>query len=434
MKLPDPLTVDSLETAYAAWDPQADPTLQLPISLPAPLPFCVEAPLLQLIASAARRAEENLSVQLLGLERRDESFTAALTCALGNTHALCAVVMAGKVLDENGESIPKQDTHVFSRYLDAMDSYEFLETHASAQIRVNLVCVQGARREFIQPLYHEVNGKMVVRPYPDVRLFVQDIVSQLASTWTAKALREVSAPLAQLVKELMENADWWARTDEEGTPYRKGKSFRVLSFRLIEIDDDNAALFGGSNHHLHSYLQTILLEQGTPDAGATSSRKRTINRNTFIELSVVDSGPGLARRWMASREHDKRVIKNLEEISLEDEERAVAECFQKWASSSHNSLRGIGLFSVARMLRERNGFMRMRTGRLAYLFGTSSAVKDVEQKVKGIGQPGQQMHHALPDRTQVFMEGEEVAFFLRPWNEAALSALEGTSYSILLPV
>jgi hypothetical protein len=434
MKLPELLTVDNLEAAYHAWDPVSDPTLQLPLALPAPLPFCVEAPLLQLIASAARRTQGRLKVELVGLSRKEDGFSAAFTAALGNTHTLCAVVMAAEVRDQDQEIIPKAETHVFSRYLDAMDSYEFLETHASTQTRVNLVCVQGAKREFIQPLYHEFNGKMVVRPYPDVRLFVQDILSQLASDWTAKALREVSAPLAQLVKELMENADWWARTDEEGTPYGKGKAFRVLSFRLIDIDDDSAAMFAGSNHHLHSYLQTLLLEQGRPDDGASSDRKLTIKRNTFIELSVVDSGPGLARRWMASRENDRRLIKNLEEVSLSDEKSAIVECFQKWASSSHNTLRGIGLFSVASMLREKNGFMRMRTGRLAYLFGTRSAVKDVEQKVKGKLRLGEQLHHSLDDGTQVFTEGEDVAFFLRPWNDEILSGLEGTSYSILLPV
>jgi hypothetical protein len=76
----------------------------------------------------------------------------------------------------------------------------------------------------------------------------------------------------------------------------------------------------------------------------------------------------------------------------------------------------------------------MRTGRLAYLFGTRSAVKDVEQKVKGKLRLGEQLHHSLDDGTQVFTEGEDVAFFLRPWNDEILSGLEGTSYSILLPV
>lgn len=434
MKLPDPLTVDSLEAAYTAWTLQDDPSLSLPIALPAPLPFCVEAPLLQFIASAARRSGESFSVCFEGLLKGSKTYDLTLVNALGNTHVLCAWIMATRVLDEEGTSLSKSESQVFTRYLDAMDSYEFLSTHASSQMRVNLICVQGAHREFIQPLYHEVSGKMVVRPYPDVRLFVQDILVQLASKWTGRMLREVSAPLAQLVKELMENADWWARTDEAGTPYRRGKSFRVLSFRLVEIDDDSAASFGGSNHHLHNYLQTILLEQGESDGGESSSRKRSIKRNTFIELSVVDSGPGLAKRWLASRERDKRVVAHLDDISLEEEENAVVECFSKWATSSHSSTRGIGLFSVARMLREKNGFMRLRTGRLAYLFGTQSATKDVEQKVKGKGKIGQALQHTLADGTHVFTEDDEVAFFLRPWNKEVLSAVEGTSYSILLPV
>jgi hypothetical protein len=434
MKLPDLLTVDSLEAAYAAWCPEADPLMHLPIALPNPLPFCVEAPLLQLIASASRKLKDLFEVRLDGLVRESNAYNIVLTNALGNTHTLCAWLMAAQVQDEKGEAIPKSDSHVFSQYLDAMDSYDFLSTHASSQMRVNLVCVQGAQREFIQPLYHEVKGKKVVRPYPDVRLFVQDILSQLVGSWTGKELRDVSAPLAQLVKELMENSDWWARTDESGTPYRRGKGFRVLSFRLVDVDDDNAAIFGGSNHHLHNYLQNILLEKGELDGGITSSRERSMRRNTFIELSIVDSGPGLARRWLASRETEKMIVKDLAEIDLQDEEQAVMECFQKWATSSHNSLRGVGLFSVARMLREKNGFMRLRTGRLAYLFGTHSAAKDVEKKVKGLGQIGEQLHHVLSDGTHVFTEDHEVAFFLRPWSKDSLSAVEGTSYSILLPV
>lgn len=434
MKLPAPLTVDSLEAAYTSWRLEADPSLLLPVALPAPLPFCVEAPLLQLIASASRKLGDAFSVRLAGLDRGSATYDAARTSALGNPHTLCAWLMAAQLQDDNGDPIPKSESRVFSQYLDAMDSYEFLNTHATSQTRVNLICVQGAQREFIQPLYHEVKGKKVVRPFPDVRLFVQDILSQLAGNWTGKELREVSAPLAQLVKELMENADWWARTDESGTPYQRGKGFRVLSFRLVDIDEDNAAVFGGSNQHLHNYLQNILLERGQLDRGVTSSRERSMKRHSFIELSVVDSGPGLARRWLASREHDRRLVKNLDDIGLPEEEQAVVECFRKWATSSHNSLRGIGLFSVARMLREKNGFMRLRSGRLAYLFGTQSAIKDVEDRVKGMGVMGRPTHHTLPDGTQVFMEDHDVAFFLRPWNKERLSAVEGTSYSILLPV
>lgn len=433
MKLPDPLTVDSLEAAYLEWTTTREPELHLPISLPSPIPFCVEAPLLQFIASAARKSTQPLEVTFHGLNQSSSSYKDVLSMALGNMHALCAWLMCAKVTDENEVAIPKSESQAFARYLDAMDAYEFLETHGTSQMRANLVCVQGAQREFIQPLYYELEGKKVVRPYADVRLFVQDILSQLAPLWNVKHLREVAEPLAQLVKELMENADWWARTDETGKPYRRGKSFRALSFRLVEIDEDNAATFGGSNHHLHNYLQNILLKRGGSDGGATSSRGHSIRRHTFIELIIVDSGPGLAKRWLASREGADTIVTNLEDISLADEEAAVVKCFEKWATSSHNSLRGVGLFSVADMLREKNGFMRLRTGRLSYLFGTQSAMKDVQQQTQGLAKAGETLVHKLQDGTSVFTEGEDIIFFLRPWSKSQLAAVEGTSYSILLP-
>ena len=434
MELPDPFNIDSLEIAYAKWDPSEDSCLHLPLALPSPMPFCVEASLLQFIASASRRSSDHLTVRLEGLSRNNEHYLQTLTNAIGNTHVLCGWIMAASVVDSSGEAIPKSESHVFTHYLDAMDSYDFMQTHATQQMRVNLVCVQGAKREFIQPLYHEVNGRRVIRQLPDVRLFVQDILSQLVSDWTGKKIREVSEPLAQLVKELMENADWWARTDASGNLYKKGKSFRVLSFRIVDVDEDTATVFGGTNQHLHNYLQTTLLEHGEPDGGISSSRQRSVKRHSFLELTVVDSGPGLARRWISTREHNQRAINDLSEISLEEETAAVSECFTKWATSSHNSSRGIGLFSVARMLREKNGFMRLRTGRLAYLFGTKSATKDVQQKAKNFGEKGKAMQHTLSDGTHVFMEDQEVAFFLRPWHKEELGPVEGTSYSILLPV
>ncbi|WP_426168561.1 hypothetical protein [Pseudoduganella sp. R-34] len=434
MILPDPLNVDSLEAAYLDWNPSSTPILRLPTSLPQPLPFCVEGALLQFIASASRRTDDGLTIEIRGLLREDPNYATSLKNAIGNTHVLCGWMMANRFVDGAGHAIPKSESHVYSQYLDAMDTYEFMETHATRQTRVNLICVQGAKREFVQPLYHEVAGKKVIRPVPDVRLFVQDILSQLASNWTGKQIREVSAPLAQLVKELMENADWWARTDAAGNLYKAGKSFRVLSFRMVDIDDDNAAIFGGANHHLHTYLSTILLEQGNSDGGISSSRQKSIKRHTFLEITVVDSGPGLARRWLSSREENPLVVRDLGEISLEDERKAVTDCFAKWATSSHNSARGIGLFSVARMLQEQNGFLRLRTGRLAYLFGTKSATKDVQQKAQHLGEDGKASQHVLEDGTQVFMEDHELAFFLRPWNKGDLGPVEGTSYSILLPV
>lgn len=432
MKLPDTVSVDDLETEYLDWSHSKSEFLEFPIELPTQMPFCVEASLLQALISVSRRMQSNFRVRLNGLEHDVGNYDEIVKKALGNIHVLTAWIMSTNIEDQTGHALQKSDSHIFSKYLDAMDAYDFPLTHGSVQSRVNLICVQGAKREFIQPIYHQVDGAPVVRPYSEIRLLIQDVLTQLSPEWTGKELREISIPIAQLIKELIENSDWWARTDEHGKPYKKG--IRAVSFRLLEIDDENASTFAGTNAHIHNYLQTILLNHGYSDRGSTSSKGLSIKKNSFVEISIVDSGPGLVRRWLSSLETDKQFINNLSEISLENEESALIECFKKWATSSHNSLRGVGLFSVAQLLQEKNGFMRLRTGRLAYLFGTKSAIKDVAFKVKKEMKSEGSDHNKLSDGTHVFTSNGEIVFFLKPWNSSTLSAMEGTSFSIILPV
>ncbi|KVT41410.1 hypothetical protein WL19_13995 [Burkholderia ubonensis] len=77
--------------------------------------------------------------------------------------------------------------------------------------------------------------------------------------------------------------------------------------------------------------------------------------------------------------------------------------------------------------------MRLRTGRLSFLFGTRSAISDIERRLtleqKDVSQP----YLLLEDRTHVFMEDGKMLFFLRAWTWEPLGTVEGTSFSILLP-
>lgn len=430
MRLPDTLTVDSLEREYADAMAHGDATVVLPLQLPMPLPFCTEAFLLQAIVSMERRAPRTMQAVFPQLDVAAESFADTLKGALGNPHVITAWVMSSAVSGKDGTSIDKAASKAFTGYLDAMDSFDFQHTHASIQERANLVCVQGSQREFIRPLYQVVEGRSEVRAFPEIRMVVQDILSQLAPDWSARAIRDVADPLTQLVRELVENSDWWARADVAGLPYRKG--IRSVLFRRIPIDTRSSARLAGENSHLNAYLQSVLLARGG-SRGVAAEDGTPTTAVDFIELTVMDSGPGMARRWLASQVPPMQVG-DLRDIPLEQEEQAVADCYRKWATSSHDKSRGLGLFSVARMLRARDGFMRMRTGRLAYLYGTKSAERDIASRVRSAGLPADQSYHRLDDGTHVFLDGQNVDFFLRPWRDAEFAPVEGTSYSILLPV
>lgn len=77
---------------------------------------------------------------------------------------------------------------------------------------------------------------------------------------------------------------------------------------------------------------------------------------TFMEVSVFDSGPGLAAQDF-EHEWDSN-------ISLNDEFAACLRCLRKWETTTNESQRGGGLVNVMRNLTSLEGFWRVRTGRL----------------------------------------------------------------------
>ncbi len=427
MDLDRPLSVDVLESMLLETDWSKPQKMTLPLSFAGVQPFCTEAALLQLIVTVARRSQGQFSVCLNGFDTSQAGSDQSLEKALGNPYVVLAWVMANTIVDENNVEIDQQRASVFGKYLDAMESYDFMSTHESVESRANLICVQRARREYIRALYTKENGAPILRSHAEIRLMVQDILAQIVPAWTGRKLREIATPLARLSRELIENAEWWARTDVTGTPYSRG--VRAITFRLVDIDDQNCKIFCGSNPFLNSYLQSMLL---APKSNWTNDTSSLVTKRNFIELTVVDSGPGLVRRWLATREGEQRYMGPLENLSLDEEREAIAACFQKWRTSSHDPSRGIGLFSVARLLRERNGFMRIRTGRLSYFFGTESAIRNVQ--LNSFLKKEENSYQCLDDGTHVFFDDDKVAFFLKPWTEEIMAAVEGTTYSILLPV
>jgi hypothetical protein len=78
----------------------------------------------------------------------------------------------------------------------------------------------------------------------------------------------------------------------------------------------------------------------------------------MLETSILDSGPGLARKISGKN--------NLSEISIEREVELVKECLIKHRTTSKSfssTIKGQGLDKVLKLL-DKKGFLRIRTGRL----------------------------------------------------------------------
>ncbi|MFP4896332.1 hypothetical protein [Paraburkholderia sp. EG304] len=427
MEIPE-ATVESIEAAIRKLaGPDAD---ELRVPAPATfMSFFADAGLLQLVITWARKSAGG-KARFDDLDSKASGFTANLEKLLGRPYALAAWVMAKLLLDSNGLRMGRAEGKVFTSYLDAMDEFDFPRTHPSSG-GVNLLCVQGSPREFIRPLYEGSDGDRKLRQFGEVRVVVQAALAQIAQDWPARKLLDISEAATQLTRELVENSDWWARADERGVFYSKG--IRAITFRHVDIDDDGVEQFSGDNTHVRNYLHQSLAEDSVRHPAIGSDRKQDLRVLSFIELSIVDSGPGLARRWLSSGAKDKHQVADVRELAIEEEEAAVVACFRKWATSSGDTNRGVGLFAVARLLRRRNGFMRLRTGRLSFLFGTRSAISDIERRLAYEKKDISQSYLQLEDKTHVFMEEGKMLFFLRSWTDEMLGAVEGTSFSILLP-
>ncbi|WP_436230194.1 hypothetical protein [Caballeronia sp. LjRoot29] len=427
MEIPQ-ATVESIEAAVRKLaGPDAGE-----LRLPAPskfMSFFADAGLLQLVISWARKSADGRA-RFDGIDSSDGGFTGKLETLLGRPYALAAWVMAKVLTDTNGKRIGRSEGRVYTNYLDAMDEFDFPRTHPSRE-GVNLLCVQGSSREFIRPFYEGSDGDRKLRQFGEIRVVVQAALAHIAQEWPARKLLDISEAATQLTRELIENSDWWARADERGVFYSKG--IRAITFRLVDVDDELVEQFSGNNTHVRNFLIQSLAEDAVRHPALGSDKKKDLRQLSFVELSIVDSGPGLARRWLSSGAEDKRQVADVWELSIEEEEAAVISCFRKWATSSGDTNRGIGLFAVARLLRKRNGFLRLRTGRLSFLFGTRSAISDIERRLTLEKKDVSQAYLRLEDGTHVFMEDGKMLFFLRAWTSEALGAVEGTSFSILLP-
>ncbi|CDX51580.1 conserved hypothetical protein [Mesorhizobium plurifarium] len=147
--------------------------------------------------------------------------------------------------------------------------------------------------------------------------------------------------IAGLLKELFSNTHVHARTDLNGALYRRSARGVLFALRPVEIPSDSHT---GGLPGLRDYYASMVDVSVRP-------------RVEFLEVSVFDSGPGLAARALG---------KPIDEgMSIDHEYDLVRECFLKNFTTQNDPSHGLGLPRVMQALKACGGFMRLRTGRLS---------------------------------------------------------------------
>lgn len=253
-----------------------------------------------------------------------------------------------------------------------------------------LCCFVGAKNEFLTSLYaYPEPGR--VREVSDFRVLLPRMLSQLGIRASAFLKEGQLDYLSGLVYQLFLNADEHGSFDAVGNRYEH--SIRGIAIRMTAVCDvPSLVKFAGEDTALRAYLvkQAYLTQEKGQTAteifkqallakekGQTTSEKEKLPNGPMhlLEISVFDTGPGLALRWLAERSGRR----NYSEISHEEELEAVQSCFQKHSTTKASQYFGLGLPMALMAMRHLDAFMTLRTGRLS-LYQDFSNSKTVEFK------------------------------------------------------
>lgn len=385
IRVPSDITSKDVEAILQDIVANPGQALFLPIKIARSAPFGVSTLLLLAIAKWLRinRGDARLVVPKEVATSNDSRDRLA-----GTLHGMAGFWLADKVLADD-VSFRHQSLESVARYVSAMSEQKFVDTIRGPHVL--LCCFQPANNEFLRALYahgrrgsRDANGKedVTIRNEGEILDLLKDAFSVVSLSMSEGQLAAVSSVVFQLFK----NADVHTLTDENGDRYKK--SMRGLMLRRVvvkhasEIED-----YSGDDRKLTAFL----IRNSTGSA-----------TGAFVEISVFDTGPGLAARWMSRAEGGPVAI---EDVPFEEELEATKKCFELHMTTQSAGRHGDGLAIALRSLVQLGAFMSLRTGRVSLYQDFSNS------ETQGKFNPG----HRFPKQSQLIATG-------------------GTSYTLCIPV
>ncbi|RRW54620.1 MULTISPECIES: ATP-binding protein [Pseudomonas] len=384
MQISRKLNLYEIEDLYQSLG--TDPNLRLPRSMSHGGGLGVDAALAQFIVTWARAYEKTV----LHLYSPADEAIAQVTQLAHSAAGFFALIMCSEVHARDHQLIDRREALMAIRPLvDAMFAGDLRNTsnlRGARPTAINLFCVNNAKREFIKPFYFD-HSVPKVQP----RTWFSTLVETSSKLMTTRShqgalLRSGLPALGSVLWELISNADQHAVTDVDGNKYKK--ALRGTSIKLNRMSRQDALEYSDVEPELARFILKRFVKAEVLE---------------FLEISVIDSGPGLARRWLTVKE--ERPVESLDGLSLEAELEATLDCFKKHVTSKTQSPNsGMGLHNAVQALNKLKAFVRVRTGRLS-------------------------LHQAFHGRDEV-MEFEPSTRF----GGRVLAAVEGTVFTICIPV
>jgi len=337
---------------------RTDRDLAIPTHMTQDGSWGMEVSMTQLLLSWARSNEfPRLNTYVTDTEpaSRDDHLT-----ELGKRlHGIAALYLATRVVTRQGTKIPED---VFMGHCTpTLNAIRDCDIYSKAQvsgtyprrfesIAAQFVCLHGTPYEFPRSLYDTPIRKdsLSRSQFGSLLLSVVGGGAYLEEFFGRHETQIQS--LGTILYELFQNTNDHAYEDLKGRSFERNVRGFVIKDHSGDLRDGTLESMRSRNSFFNKYLSFC----------AARFQKKGRKRYSFLEISVVDGGLGLAQQFSRTP---------LAQISEEAEGRLTVDCFKQGVSSKGPSSRGEGLYEVWNALRQLRGFIRLRTGRVG-LFQT----------------------------------------------------------------
>lgn len=373
--LPDEWTLESIEDSMLRVAASGGAPLQLNKDFASRRKGALhDAARLQLLVTWARQASERV---LHFHSANQDSTVLAELCdyAPGITALrLCDSVAIGRQL------IQRRDALVPA--VEKMNASDQLQWNKIIKGRtIDFTCISGSKVQYLRPLFTSRNTNAVKRK-EGMYLVLNALSDYVAKDDAGGIPSSFIKACAIFASELLKNTQTHATSNHLDEPYLEHAEGLIVSWN--QMDEDSYGVdFDG-----HPHLKEFWDRERVVVKGGKGLAMRC------LQLSFFDTGPGFASRATG---------KQVEDLSLEEEQKALVKCLQKNASTKRETGSGNGLPDVLEELRQIGGLICIRSGRLN-LFN-------------------------------VFTAGEQRDLFdFVEWSPKRLAAAAGAVVSLLIPI
>lgn len=256
-------------------------------------------------------------------------------------HILACTLLASDISDSKGKTSLKSEAHDAAKY--RIEKMERGIRACKRGPKILLLCVDHSTKAYLPLLYYPVpNIEGKIRDQQEFHALAREMIQHTAHHFRKDMIPEnVHQAIGSILYELFKNTHDWARSNINGS--RIYPSIRGILFE----------------YHRNTRQSTFYQMRKTPVIChylASERFHRVDEHLRFLEISLFDSGPGLAQRWTG---------REISSPNPKLEYKAVIECLTRHYSTSNELHRGIGLYKVMQMLTLVGGFLRIRTGHLS---------------------------------------------------------------------